>query len=749
MKKRLFFLTASLIFAVMSFAQPVVTVEKLWSGGVLGWSTSNSRQWAGYGEYVYWADKATHKIFGTHDGQQAETIIENDLIDGVGFCTDDAGNWVVTGPFVNPYIPTHMFLVKHTDTTFVDISISVLAVRTDMISATGNIFSEDGGFIFLYGNSGNLWIAAIKNAGTPEQEVTYKEIAITGSNVQNYVVAGDTTVQYVQRRTTGQTGFDKYVNGVNTGAVAGMTGYKNNTLGGAMVTLSGQVFAIYPSGSKAYSSEFSVVNLTSGQVIGSGYCANTTTAANGSNVGIFATVTKIDEYSAYIQVGNGSDGTALFKLTVPKLYEIGDNNGWAKNPGEEMEMVASGVYEGIFTFNATGDPNHPNPHFTFATVAADDWDGVGNINENRWGAPSDNYYIADGQTVALHWQWANSFEIAPGKYKLTVDVSDLNDPKVSVLKIKADNVYGYTDASGAWVLSGLELTKKADNVFEGEFVLPEAKHILFSKVDADNWGDINNAQIEINSSNDYWVNGNSEATIIEAPLTPGEHPGFLIKGAGKYKFNVNLNTNKIAITQMNAMVEVTAAGYATYYNSEKAYTMPDGMTGYAFNVANGLVEAYTQGQVVPFNTPLVLEAAEGAYTLEWATGGQVKDLASQLHGSDWDSNLADNAEYWFYGLSLDENSTPGSVGFYWMDKKNDPSDPEPSGRAFQNKAHRAYLMVPISGSNAPSRILFNENNATNMQDIDANNQVVKFIENGRILITKEGITYDVMGRVVR
>lgn len=304
----------------------VATVEKLWSGDVLGWTTADSRQWTGYGEYVYWESKANHAIVGTKDGLKVDTIIKNDLIDGTAFSVDGAGNFVVEGTF--PSTASHIFLVKHDASAFVDIPVTGLG-RTDIATATGDVFSAEGGVVFLYGNSVNLLAVAIKNAGAEGQEVKVKEIAIAGSSLQNFVVAGDTLVQYVQRRSVGQTGFDVYENGVNKGPIEGMTGYKGTTLGGAMVTLAGKVFAVYPAGATNYSSEFSVLNIDDktlavdkADASKTLFYANTTTKFNGTDVGVYVNATKIDENNAYIQVGNGADGTALFKLSVSVAAEL-------------------------------------------------------------------------------------------------------------------------------------------------------------------------------------------------------------------------------------------------------------------------------------------------------------------------------------------------------------------------------------------------------------------------------------------
>lgn len=345
------------MLAMSMSAKTVATVEKLWSGDVLGWNTGNTRQWSGYGEYVYWADKATTAIVGTKDGVKVDTVIVNEKIDGTAFCVDGAGNWVVEGTF--PSNPSHIFLVKRADTTFVDIAIEGVA-RTDIATATGDVFSAEGGFVFLYGNSTNtldapLLVYAIKNAGTEAQEVILKTIAIKGSNVQNFVVAGDTIKQYVMRRSSGQTGFDLYENGENKGSIEGLTGYKHTTLGGAMLTLAGKDIAIYPVGAVNYSSEFSVANLTDGALAvdkadatKTTFYANTTTKANSTNVGVFVNATKIDDNSAYIQVGNGSDGTALFKLEVLVAAEVTltcDENQGTVTGGGDIAVGANATVE--------------------------------------------------------------------------------------------------------------------------------------------------------------------------------------------------------------------------------------------------------------------------------------------------------------------------------------------------------------------------------------------------------------------
>ena len=62
-----------------------------------------------------------------------------------------------------------------------------------------------------------------------------------------------------------------------------------------------------------------------------------------------------------------------------------------------------------------------------------------------------------------------------------------------------------------------------------------------------------------------------------------------------------------------------------------------------------------------------------------------------------------------------------------------------------------YLAVPDAQVGAPMRFWIEdeENNATNTEDIQAVNEAVKFIENGQLLIKRDGIVYDAFGRVIR
>lgn len=182
-----------------------------------------------------------------------------------------------------------------------------------------------------------------------------------------------------------------------------------------------------------------------------------------------------------------------------------------------------------------------------------------------------------------------------------------------------------------------------------------------------------------------------------------------------YNTSHQLNVfNAIDVEETGYNLAVSAAGYATYFNSAKAFTMPIGATGYVWDEGN-IVAVYNSAQVVPANEPLVVEAAAGNYPL-WFTTSTAETWKSAgmnaLEGTDVATDIPEDNNYYFYGLSLNASSDPASVGFYWMN---------PTGAAFTNGAHKAYLKLAKStpaGSQAVNGFPFN-GTTTGIEQIEA------------------------------
>ena len=169
-----------------------------------------------------------------------------------------------------------------------------------------------------------------------------------------------------------------------------------------------------------------------------------------------------------------------------------------------------------------------------------------------------------------------------------------------------------------------------------------------------------------------------------------------------------------AVEETGYNLVVSPAGYATYFNSTEAFTMPIGATGYVWTEGE-IQAAYGSEANVPANEPLVIKAAAGNYALLFSsfTDETLKSAGmNELEGTDVETPITDDDAYYFYGLSLNASHDPASVGFYWMN---------PTGAAFTNGAHKAYLKLDKStfaGSQAVKGFPFN-GTTTGIEQIEA------------------------------
>lgn len=211
--------------------------------------------------------------------------------------------------------------------------------------------------------------------------------------------------------------------------------------------------------------------------------------------------------------------------------------------------------------------------------------------------------------------------------------------------------------------------------------------------------------------NVYDKNNGLSATALSTANAIANVVGF----PGKFNTTLQLNVfNDVDVEETGYNLVVSPAGYATYFNSANAFTMPTGATGYVWY--DGKIEfAYDSAADVPANEPLVVKAHAGNYALLFSsfTDETLKSAGkNDLEGTDFETDLTDDANYYFYGLSLNASSDPASVGFYWMNA---------TGTAFTNGAHKAYLKLDKStpaGSQAVNGFPFN-GTTTGIEQIEA------------------------------
>lgn len=154
-------------------------------------------------------------------------------------------------------------------------------------------------------------------------------------------------------------------------------------------------------------------------------------------------------------------------------------------------------------------------------------------------------------------------------------------------------------------------------------------------------------------------------------------------------------------------VTIGETEYATLYYSNVGLIVPEGVTANAYSVSGttlNVVQTYNAGDVIPAATGVVLNGAQGDYTFNITEENGTAAEGNMLRGSDVDKTTTDGAKY--YMLSLNADSDPSSIGFYYG---------ATDGAAFMNGAHKAYLAVPEGTEAKATGYAFNE--VTGINDI--------------------------------
>ena len=188
----------------------------------------------------------------------------------------------------------------------------------------------------------------------------------------------------------------------------------------------------------------------------------------------------------------------------------------------------------------------------------------------------------------------------------------------------------------------------------------------------------------------YWiVMKNNE--VYEITSTPScyiddEFAEYSVRAA-----NAMGGLSEAAFVPANATVNVSHAGYATFYDSKRNFTMPQGMKAYVVTEATTDQLTYAEiGSVIPAGTAVMLEAAiktAGTYTLTSTQEKATYTGVNMLKGSDVNTNTTADAPSLFYKLAYGHSNTEQANAFGWYWGAN-------NGSAFLIEGHRAWLAIP-------------------------------------------------------
>ena len=202
----------------------------------------------------------------------------------------------------------------------------------------------------------------------------------------------------------------------------------------------------------------------------------------------------------------------------------------------------------------------------------------------------------------------------------------------------------------------------------------------------------------------------------------------------------NNQINGFTIT-LARKVTVGEAGWASLYFNFKV-VVPEGVTAYyASEVTSSSVKLTEIGgnKVIPENFGVVINASEGDHNFAGSTESPAvnpAEIENHFDGvivSTPVANINPGTGNSLYVLG----NEGGQVGFYL-----------PSNSLVNLAPYKAYLIAPSQPAGAPA-IQFIFEGATDINNIEVVDEAVKFIQDGKLYIKKNGIVYDLLGTVVR
>lgn len=155
------------------------------------------------------------------------------------------------------------------------------------------------------------------------------------------------------------------------------------------------------------------------------------------------------------------------------------------------------------------------------------------------------------------------------------------------------------------------------------------------------------------------------------------------------------------------MLTVGAISYATLYYSNQAFVVPANVKVHTYKYQDNTLmvsKTYAPGQTIPAGTAVVVAAQPGSYPFLYSSETGDGDAANMLRGFDEAATATapegNASDYYFYMLSLNKDSDPGSAGFYFGSGCT-------NGEPFTSGAHKAYLALPKSQANQARSFLLN------------------------------------------
>lgn len=266
------------------------------------------------------SDYGTSKLITIDQSCTEATISDGYPMHGI--TTDDADNLIQRGEAGYSSRPGTVYITKKGETTPTRIDFTIpsdATGQTNFVSAMGDVFSAEGGYVYVYPNGQKIVYAVHIANGKFMELLTYSNLSIAASTAGIVIpYSPDDPAKFIYM--VRNQGFYRHDNGDRGAILTGASTTapaRNSSLGGAFFNIDGHEILVHPSG-KNYSGGFSIKDVTAGNTtLATIPELGSTDSAYGSNpsTGSFFKAEKVSEGTVNLYFYTMGFGYGLYRIS--------------------------------------------------------------------------------------------------------------------------------------------------------------------------------------------------------------------------------------------------------------------------------------------------------------------------------------------------------------------------------------------------------------------------------------------------
>lgn len=254
------------------------------------------------------------------------------------------------------------------------------------------------------------------------------------------------------------------------------------------------------------------------------------------------------------------------------------------------------------------------------------------------------------------------------------------------------------------------------------------------RYDSDNSGALTVSVTGATATGDVSVTGTADWVEKTVTLTGGEGNVVITFQTGSS--NKRIRLDEIQLVQTKETATVSAYGWSTFSSEYKLdFTGKTTKAYIVTGVGAGNVLETTQVYKVPANTGLLISGSTDNIPLTTEDPDAIDFTENKMKA----------------GAGTSVSKETGYDKYVMIAEDDKPVFALINATSATVSKGKAYLQLVAGSVSAPSiiRIVDEENNATSIDNIQATDEAVKFIQDGKLYIKRDGVTYDALGRIVR